>query len=46
MQKTKMIFKIGDRVKVKVIRSDIKLKQIDFKIIELRKECENCGKES
>ncbi len=45
-EKTKMIFKIGDRVKVKVIRSDIKLKQIDFKIIELRKECENCGKES
>lgn len=32
-ERTKKIFKIGDRVNIKVTRVDIKLRQIDFKII-------------
>ena len=32
-QRTGNVYKIGDKVKVKLIKSDIKLRQIDFKIV-------------
>lgn len=42
---TSETFRVGDKLKVKLIRADVKTKQIDFKVEESNKEAENGKKE-